>query len=233
MSWEAFHDDSGEHVGYFAEADDGAIIAADLDGQIRGAVAPDGTQLDPAGYEIADPEPARSQPSAAEIDALVQAEAAQQAAGARAWQQAQETATAQADLQRMQTDVIQQVESLQAQIGRQLTMAEMRNIGERLSQWMDAGRVPDAFMAVEQLEAEGKPLLDLDNARERQQWMSERLVEKQRVERGEDISEPPGPSKDKYDLSNHQDRVAMVMDKLDGHDTEGRTFDSRDAVEPG
>src|SRR4051794_14457900 len=51
---EPFFDDDGDQIGWATEAADGAIIGVSLDGtEIIGAIAADGTTLDPSGYEFA------------------------------------------------------------------------------------------------------------------------------------------------------------------------------------
>jgi hypothetical protein len=168
-------------------------------------------------------------------------------AEAWAYQQAAEQAQAQAaqqhaeneqylELQRL-TDVAQQAQSLETQLGRALTGDEMRSIAGRLSEYVDAGREPDINAAFEHLQAEGMPTIDLDKRQDRLDYVTARFNDAERLDKTGDVMdllEPDRePSREAYDLDTHEDRVAWMTDQANGIDTTGRTYESTGSTDAG
>lgn len=231
-----YDQDTGQPLGFWYEADDGARVATDFDGQVLGAVDAGGQPIDHSAYEVVE-NPTAFQQVTEDRAAAAARDAARQAAQ-EAWR-AHEIETALADeeleLIRAASDVADQFASVERQLGRPLTAAEANMLGERLREYHDHGRELDVDAALKQLEAERQPLHDTSTHNGRVKYGVQLWEEQERVARGEDPVGPPAPSQAEYDMANHNDRVAWALDKANGADVDDRRFNSAattDAASP-
>lgn len=215
------HDDTGQPIGHWYAADDGATVATDFDGNIIGAVDAQGQVIDHTAYTV------QAEPSAFErvLDDRVAGLERQETLNALR-QHEIETAQADEDLELLRAagDAAEQITSLEAQLGRSLTAAESQRVIDRLRSWHDVGREMDVAAAVEQLEAEGQPLLDLSSQAGRVDYATQLAREQEDVTAGREPGEPR--SRESYDLADRDQRQAWMADMAGGADVEGREFDS-------
>jgi hypothetical protein len=229
----------GELIGWQIEADDGALLALDLDGDIVGALNPyTGELLDHTEYALTEPEPDYADPYGID-DRLAALE--QRVAEPANTEYVPVYQQAPLSQQQISDDLVRQGKTLEAALGRPLLLSEKRRLAEAVSEAAVAGeRRPDLFEAAEQIALERQPLLDMDTGHRgrdheaRVQFMAERLSDRERQaahERGEDdiTQEQPPRSQGMYDLDRHEDRVAYALDRMRGLDIPAEdTYSSSD-----
>jgi hypothetical protein len=208
------YDDSGEWIGVYAEAEDGAAVLIDGDGDIVAAVDPYAQPLDPGAYEVAMPEP--------EPEPAPGPGPQHEGASPYSWEQAADEQWAQGALRTL--------EQFERDTGRTLSQREAHQILGHLWEDHQAGvqqDVPGAFL--------NAGLADHGTHEGRVQAMSERLADVDRDERGADPDDFRPPRRaEEYDLSTHDGRASYTEDRLAGYDDcDERTTDDISVAQRG
>lgn len=211
---DVLYDDDGEPVGHLAEAEDGATVLIDFDGDIIAAIAPDGTELDPSGYEV---EGADFNQSLAEENFYDNAQTIEPEESDMSREEHEAAVRAEVDFQMNQ---------LQAELGRPITVSEAQRMFPALDRQMQTtGRIDVADAAMDLMIA-GKPLGDLDSREARVQFQCDRLADLD----GKTLN-PREPQA--FDLDNRQQRVAAMTAAVEGTNVEGdQVYDSGEMSSP-
>jgi hypothetical protein len=136
-----------------------------------------------------------------------------------------DAAEAQAAHDQQLKDIVLQLGEAEAQIGRPLTGQEVRAVSEKLWDYGQVDREPDVYAALEQLEAEGRPLIATDDHSGRVKLMMSLTEDRDAREQGVDpydILTPPEPSREFYDMSTNDGRTAWMVDRKGGADVDER-----------
>ena len=231
-------DEDGEHIGWIAEAEDGALVSLDLDGGVVGAMDVEtGESLDPAGYEVVNTGAGEPYP---ELEQRLE-QLEQRVAEPVEFQY--ERVNDEIDQGRLDNDLANQADYLERALDRPLTLAERRRIAGEAFNDLDAGDVrPDLLAAAARLGDVGEPLRDLDDEHRgraheaRVAHMAERLQDRERIADAEDDgddsrdTEPPA-TQDFYDLDSREQRLDFYADRLRGVTDPDATYSSSDYEE--
>jgi hypothetical protein len=226
---EVLIDDDGNAVGYIAMAPDGAMVLTD-GVQVLAASTPDGQQLDHSEYHLGDN---TDDTGTDELDTRIAAlEQQQQLEYEQTMENARAAGHAQYQAGRDHDAVVRDVEaqtaSLGNMIGRTLTTSEARRIAEVVGNEVAAGREPDVFTAVNQLEAEGRGLTDIGSVQGKIDLATAYVDEARNTAQGREADDNRARAAEHYDLSTTNGKTDAVLDQLAGHDFTGRTYDSRE-----
>src|SRR5690349_15847051 len=126
--------DDGEPAGEIVQAEDGNYVAISLDGEILDAASPDGTPIDPSGYELdtGSDEYAALQAQVADLQAQMETQQ---------WQHQPEQG-GMSDDQAAQI-IATNFDQLAQKAGRELTGREVETVLSKMQDQLDAGRTPD------------------------------------------------------------------------------------------
>lgn len=211
--------DDGTLLGHYDQADDGAIVIVNPDGYVLAAATPDGTALDAADYQVAEPTPERE---------LAPQDAARLAAIAQYVGPPEPPDLEQAQLEEavawMRKDAAHQAQRLQAQLGRDLTVREAQAIGERIAHEAEQGRHIDVAAAYYSVLSEGK-IREFDPARH--QDRVDLALERLQDEQG-----PRTAREDGYDMNDRDQRVQFMTDRMAGLVDPAATPEPVDTPEP-
>jgi hypothetical protein len=227
------HDpDSGEVVGQMVVNDSGVEVYFNADtGVVWGAIDADGDELEvpdglvvdllsPDGYAVAE-QPDPNADHAAVLDARLAA------LEARANQPVVMVAGDETEYnpERLTEAMERQGQLLEAELGRPLTLAERRNLANEAIDAVRLGEPMDLTAASERLAWEGRPGVqyDLDDDVSRQQYMTQRLRDAERMdgheERGDNLlSEHPPPERTEFNLDDDGDRQQYMVQRALGQD---------------
>jgi hypothetical protein len=219
-----YDDDSGEHVGWTQEQDDGGILAYDVNGELLGAAyGQDWYEVNELEY--ADDTGGQAAALEQRLDALEHA-----ALEPREATYYPVPVEPEPDPERMTASLMQQAAHLEARLGRPLTQSEKRHLGQALTEDEVAGADrPDLQGAADRLAAEGREIPDIDSGSvhqqraKRQQLMSDLMADRERADAAESngddqLSDIAPPSQEAYDLDDREQRQRYLLDRLEGRE---------------
>jgi hypothetical protein len=162
--FEPIHDpETGAHVGWMTEAEDGALVGLDLEGYITGALDPaTGELIDHSPYELADDGAGEGYEHDGEAELQQRLAELEQRAAEPVYLPV--PIAVEPDREQQTADLFQQAQHWERVHGRPMTLREKRAIGEALSEAQVAGEErPDLQAAADRLAAEHRGLADIDS----------------------------------------------------------------------
>lgn len=227
----------GELLGWAYQADDGGHVLIDENDDIIAATDANGNAADPAGYTLEGDEP---------YDDVEDLQA--QIAELQEWREGYNPDAAgeagrefsdQLGDQAWALDVGRQLRNLEEQLGRSLTLTEMHSLLTEARGDHEAGLPSDIGEAIDRatglipfVPGESHDQTEHQHGESRRAFMSQLIADSETVEHGAMPNDPPERMSEDYDLRSdvgdrgHGARMELMTDALNGHDTEGRTFDS-------
>jgi hypothetical protein len=228
---EPVYADDGTFLGTQVPIEDGGWALVDEAGEVIAACDEDLNELDPDDFAFEDPS------LSPEDEQLLEAHQRLDELEARLDQPLPEPVVELPDAwdERAVAAMNRQREHIAHALGRPTTQGEDARLAEYALRDAEAGgELPDLLQANSRLQAEGRPgLYDLDaEGRAGHEQRTAYATERLRQEAGEiDHTGQEARRDEIYDMDSHQGRVDAAVDALQGHETDGLTYNSSDYQE--